>query len=208
MSDLFAFAVTTFQRGGPVMWPLLVVSIVSVALILERALFWLRNDRPGRWGWVEQVADRLRAGDEPAVRAIIAKDRSIYSRIVRTILAVPVHEAMAVEVAEQYRRELERFSGMLSTIITAAPLLGILGTVTGIIASFELLGRTDRVASVTSVAAGIAEALITTAAGLIVALVTLFPYMTFRTRADQCLSALELLVAARQSGLRRSARDA
>jgi len=188
-----------FQKGGPVMWPILLTSIIAVAMILERALFWFRANRSNRWPWVEEVAGLLRAGDESALRAILARDRSIYASIVRTILATPVHESMAVEIAERYRRPMERWSVALSTIITAAPLLGILGTVTGIIRSFDLLGQTQRVADITSVASGIAQALITTAAGLVVALVTLFPHMAFRAQAEKCLSALEFLVAAKSS---------
>jgi biopolymer transport protein ExbB len=84
---------------------------------------------------------------------------------------------------------------VLSTIITAAPMLGILGTVVGIIQSFGLLGSVDTVADPSAVAGGIAQALYTTAFGLIVALVTLFPYAIFRSLADKAFARLETLAA-------------
>ena len=84
----------------------------------------------------------------------------------------------------------------LSTIITAAPMLGILGTVLGIIASFEILGADPSATDPSQVSLGIAEALITTATGLVIALVALFPYNAFRTQLDATLSRLELLASA------------
>lgn len=66
---------------------------------------------------------------------------------------------------------------------------------TGIIRSFQLLGGSAQVTDINAVAGGIAEALITTAAGLVVALITLFPYMVFRAQSDRCLGNIELLVA-------------
>lgn len=187
------------ERGGPVMWPLLALSLASVALIIERAVYWISAHRPGRAQWVLDVADRLRAGDEAGVRAIIARDRSIYARVVRSILAAPRHDDLAVDITERYRREVERFATSLSTIITAAPLLGILGTVTGIIRSFDLLGQTRHIADIESVASGIAEALITTAFGLVIALVALFPFMIYRAQSDRLMGAIDLLVASHQA---------
>ena len=84
----------------------------------------------------------------------------------------------------------------LSTIITAAPLLGILGTVIGIISSFQVLSEQTAATDPRSVSHGIAEALLTTAAGLTIALVTLFPYMAFRGQIDRTLGRIELLAAA------------
>lgn len=179
------------------MWPLLALSLVSVALIVERAYFWLLAHRPGRDQWVHDIADRFRSGDDAAVRAIVARDRSPYARVTRTILGAPRHENLAIEITERHRREAERFSTSLSTIITAAPLLGILGTVTGIIQSFDLLGQTRHIQDIESVASGVAEALITTAFGLVIALVALFPYMIYRAQAERFIGAIDLLVASR-----------
>jgi len=186
---------TLFEKGGPVMWPLLVMSIISVALTLERGFFWMRTHRPGRRKWLFSLADALRTDDRAAAKAIAADDSTLYADAADLILSRRVGAASAVELAETFRPVFDRFSLTLSTIITAAPLLGILGTVTGIIRSFQLLGGNAQVTDINAVAGGIAEALITTAAGLVVALVTLFPYMIFRSQSDRCLGNIELLVA-------------
>ncbi|MCB9844066.1 MAG: MotA/TolQ/ExbB proton channel family protein [Phycisphaeraceae bacterium] len=186
---------TLFEKGGPVMWPLLVMSVISVALTLERGVFWVRTHRPGRRKWLFSLADALRTGDRAAAKAIAADDSSLYADAADLILARKVGPASAVELAETFRPVFDRFSLTLSTVITAAPLLGILGTVTGIIRSFQLLGGSAQVTDINAVAGGIAEALITTAAGLVVALITLFPYMVFRAQSDRCLGNIELLVA-------------
>ena len=120
--------------------------------------------------------------------------------------------AAAVDAIEAQRPRLERFLPTLSTIITAAPMLGILGTVLGIIASFEVLGGGGGSAGGGAsgaggpsdpalVGRGIAEALITTAAGLVVALGVLLPYNLLRVQVDRTLSRLEQLAAAAEQGL-------
>ena len=110
-------------------------------------------------------------------------------------------DAVAMEAVEMQRPRIDRFMVALSTIITAAPLLGILGTVVGIIQSFRLLGEQAALSDPTDVAGGIAAALITTAFGLIIALVTLFPYMLFRSWSSRAIGRLETLIAAAQQGL-------
>jgi biopolymer transport protein ExbB len=113
-----------------------------------------------------------------------------------------VSDAVAAEAIEDERHRLDRFMVTLSTIITAAPLLGILGTVLGIIQSFELLGGKSTLTDPTAVAGGIATALLTTAFGLVVALVTLFPYMAFKGQVGHALGRIEAMVAAAQEGMK------
>jgi biopolymer transport protein ExbB len=185
-----------FTAGGPVMWPLVVLSVLSVAMSFERSVYWFRTHGPGRRAWLRKLGERLRTGDISGVQATIAKDGSVYARTVEVLLGTPPGQAPIVaDVVEQARHECERFGASQSTIITAAPLLGILGTVLGIIESFDLLGSGQAVTDISAVAAGIAEALITTAMGLIVALITIFPYMAFRAHASRCVSTLEALAA-------------
>lgn len=200
MGGMISEVLVLFEKGGPVMWPLLALSVFSVTFSIERLVFWFSAHRAGRDRWVRLIASRIRAGDEAGARALSSEDRTVYGRMIGAMLESPPGGAMAVEAAERHRPELERFSAALSTIITAAPLLGILGTVTGIIRSFDLLGDTQRIADISEVAGGIAEALITTAFGLVIALVTLFPYMVFRAQSDRCLGAIELIAAARENG--------
>jgi biopolymer transport protein ExbB len=153
-----------FVRGGPVMWPLLLLSLLGLTVVVERALFWLRERRR------EPRAE---------LEAFLASERA----------TAPSQEIFDVAFTLEERR-CERGLGCLDTVITAAPLLGILGTVLGIIDSFELLS-TRTTADPLAVSGGVAEALITTAAGLIIALVTLFPYNVFRTLVRRRIEDME-----------------
>ena len=199
------------QRGGVVMWPLLALSVLAVTLLVERAWFYVSSNGFGRLGRVAALTRRLRAGDRAAAAALAEDDASVYGDTARRLLAERVSAASAVDAIEAQRPRLERFLPTLSTIITAAPMLGILGTVLGIIASFEVLGGAAGAGAGSGgppgpsdpslVGRGIAEALITTAAGLVVALVVLLPYNLLRVQVDRTLSRLEQLAAAAEQGL-------
>ena len=119
----------SFREGGPVMWPILILSIVGVAIVFDRL-----------FAFITFFRSREHHSDPQATL-----------------------------------NRLQRGFGLLSTIITAEPMLGILGTVTGIIQTFGALKVSDA-ASPLAATAGIGEALITTAAGLIVTLILVFPY--------------------------------
>lgn len=192
-------AADLIDRGGVVMWPLLGLSVLAVALLLERGAFFLRTNGPARLGRVQTMAKRLRAGDRAGASQIADADPTVYGDTVRRLLDEKLTEAAATDALEAQRRRLERFLPILSTIITAAPMLGILGTVLGIISSFEVLGDQSTTRDPSLVGQGIAEALITTAAGLVVALITLLPYNLIRAQVDRTLSRLESLVAAAMS---------
>lgn len=190
-------------RGGLVMWPLLLLSVLAVSVVLERAVFWGRLDsRRGR-GRYRALAESLRRGDVPKVTGLVTGDGSPYADFARDVMAHEdgVDEATAAVLSEEVRPRFERGLLLLSTIVTAAPMLGILGTVIGIIQSFELLGGDATITDPNQVSGGIAEALITTAAGLVVALVALFPYMLFRGRQERALGRLESLATAAITGL-------
>ena len=119
----------SFREGGPVMWPILILSIVGVAIVFDRL-----------FAFAAFFRSRERHPDPQAAL-----------------------------------NRLQRGFGLLSTIITAEPMLGILGTVTGIIKTFSSFKLSDA-ASPLAATAGIGEALITTAAGLIATLILVFPY--------------------------------
>lgn len=183
------------RAGGWVMWPLLGLSVLSLAITLERAAFWLRCSAATRR--LDGLITAIRAGDRDKLAKRLSRGRSVYDRFLSHLLvsAPTPTESHAFEAAEALRPTIERFAVTMSTIITAAPMLGILGTVTGIIQSFDLLNAAAAARDPATVAGGIGEALFTTAFGLIVALVTLFPHAVFRANADRCLSRLELLAA-------------
>lgn len=185
-----------------VMLPLLILSVVSLTFIVERSWFWLTVHRPRRIRWLQQLKKALRGGDRRQIAELLEGERSPYGQVGRSLLENGASDAVAVEALELQRPKLDRFMVSLSTIITAAPLLGILGTVIGIIRSFELLGEGSEggLADPSAVSAGIAEALLTTAMGLVVALVTLFPYMIFRAQVERAIGRVESVIAAAQQG--------
>ncbi len=203
MLDAFDTLWHHFRLGGWVMWPLLALSVVSVALTIERVVFWAGVHSPGRRAWIAGISRHLRAGDADAARRAGEGDTSPYASFVRELLdrlaeSTPAarhpSEADVHEALELRRGTLERFSPTLSTIVTAAPMLGILGTVTGIIDSFGLLGD-EVVTDPSLVADGIAQALYTTVFGLIIAIGTLFPYVLFRGHAERAIGRFEVLAA-------------
>lgn len=201
MSDAASTLVRFFADGGFVMWPLLILSVVSVALAIERAWFWMRTHTRARAAMLRTVSRRVREGDFGAALDAAEADGTFYGAFASSLVSearkradAGAVEAHGLELVERVRPRIERFSGLLSTIITAAPMLGILGTVTGIIQSFQLLGAERGVTDPTLVAGGIAEALYTTAFGLVVALISLFPYMVFRAQAERAFGRLESLI--------------
>lgn len=203
MDSVSESVMSLMQRGGMVMWPLLGLSVLAVALTFERCWFFVRINHRGRQRKVQKLAQLLRQGEHERARDLAADDATVYGEVVRRLLDEPASDASAGDAVESQRHRLERFMPTLSTIITAAPMLGILGTVLGIIASFELLSAQSANTDPQSVSQGIAEALLTTAAGLVVAVVTLFPYNALRAQVDRTLSRLESLAAAALHAARR-----
>jgi len=172
-----------FIRGGPLMWPLLICSIVSLTISVERILFWWREKRRRDNNRLEKIFRQAEAGDHQSVLhnnhvRTDGNDRLDFSaRILISGLAnrcYGLRESMEVAAEDEIER-MKRGLDILDTIITMAPLLGILGTVLGIIDSFDLLGHSG-IEDPKAVTGGIAQALITTAAGLTVALMTLVPF--------------------------------
>ncbi|MAA52309.1 MAG: flagellar motor protein MotA [Phycisphaerae bacterium] len=189
------------DRGGYVMIPLLILSVCSVALIIERICFWLSLTGRSHLERLDGLNSALQSGQADRAREMVAGDSSPYGRVVNRMLDDGTSDAVAMQAVDSIRSGLDRYMVVLSTIITAAPLLGILGTVIGIIQSFQLLGSQSTLTDPREVAGGIASALITTAFGLIVALVTLFPYMVFKAQSSNAIGRLETLIASAQGGL-------
>ena len=197
MPTLVAFSFAELMdRGGIVMWPLLALSVIAVTLIIERTFFYVSTNGPARRERLYQLGKLLRTGKLDEARQDAKRDRSIYGNAVTQLLDEALSESSGVDAIEAQRARLERFLPILSTVITAAPMLGILGTVIGIIGAFNELSG-DRADLDPSMLGGdIGQALITTAVGITVALLTLLPYNLFRAQADRSLSRLESLVAA------------
>jgi biopolymer transport protein ExbB len=182
------------KAGGPVMVPIILASIVAAAIFLER-LWTLQRRRvlPAEltekvWKWVEQrqIQDKhiLALQQNSPLGKILAaglanrhRDRSIIKEAIEDTGRHVVHE-------------LERFIGTLGTIASISPLLGLLGTVVGMIRTFNAI-QTEGVGDPAALGGGIAEALITTAAGLTVAIPALLGYKYLRGRVDTLVVDME-----------------
>lgn len=181
-----------FIKGGPVMYPLLACSIIALTVIIERAFFWVREDRFRNRNLLDKVMDLCREGDWEAVREAVGGSKDY---VIRILVSGILHrefsmtKAMETAATDEIQR-MRRYLGVLDTMVTVAPLLGIFGTVIGIITSFELLGS-GGIEHPELVTGGIAQALITTASGLGIAIFTLFPYNYFNNRAESAAVDIE-----------------
>ena len=167
------------------MYPLLALSIYSVAIILERSLFWLKISR--QQDKVTKQLLNLYRDDPKAASMMLQRHRNLpIARVFLVALSLerstPQKFRLALESAAQAEIPiLKRFNNSLETVIGVAPLLGLLGTVLGLITSLSSLQLGDIESSqAAGVTGGIGEALISTAAGLIVAIATLFFASIFR----------------------------
>lgn len=182
------------RAGGPMMWPIIFCSIAAAAIILER--MWTLQDRrvlPKEltakvWQLIEsnQINDKVIAALEqnsPLGRVLAAGLTNRHRS----------REALMQRLEDAGRHviyELERFLTTLGTIAGIAPLLGLLGTVTGIIKSFNAI-QSGGMGDPRALSGGIAEALICTAAGLIVAIPSLFAYRFLRSKVEGIVIAME-----------------
>ena len=181
-----------FVNGGPIMWPLLFCSILVLFVVLERFIFWLTIDLRRDQGLLDEILDLCRLGKWDQVREKVRGSRDYIIRILVTgILHREYSMSKAMEsAATEQLQKMGRFMGVLDTMITVAPLLGILGTVIGIIHSFEILGASG-IEDPRTVTGGIAQALITTATGLSIAIFSVFPFNYFRSRLRRAAHAIE-----------------
>ncbi|MEM6836676.1 MAG: MotA/TolQ/ExbB proton channel family protein [Cyanobacteria bacterium P01_C01_bin.120] len=173
-----------FAAGGIVMWPLLIFSLIAIALIIERLVFWFRLNRRQR----KVMQDILRVYRQAPVEAHAKLRQHLKLPIARIFLealeiddATPKQFHLALASAMQAELPyLRRFNTMFATIISVSPLLGLLGTILGLITSFDALQLGDISANADLVTGGISEALVSTASGLVVAIATLLFANLFR----------------------------
>jgi biopolymer transport protein ExbB len=181
-----------FMHGGPVMYPLLLCSIMVMTVIIERFIFWVSMDMRRNKLLVDEVLELCRLGDWESVRL---KTKGSKDYVIRILISGIVHrefsmtKAMESAASEEIKR-MRRYMSVIDTMITVAPLLGIFGTVIGIITSFEALG-TVGIGEPQAVTAGIAQALITTATGLGIAILSVFPYNYYHSRVENAALTIE-----------------
>ena len=203
------YFIDKFNQGGPVMWPILIVSIVALTVVIERVFWWT-----GRWfrrdpKRIEKVFTAIEVGDVSEASRLSRDSRDPVLRMMWNGLN---HQHASLQGALQVAAGIEikragRFLVVMDTLVTLAPLLGLLGTVTGLIKAFGALGNEE--IAVVAVTGGIAEALIATACGLGIAIFSLIPFNFFTSRVSNlefelqtAATNLEVMLEAQSKGRR------
>jgi biopolymer transport protein ExbB len=176
-------------KGGPVMVPLVFCSVISLAVTIERFIFW-RKVRSR-----ESVEKLLQLVERQEFPPALQLGRTSDMPVIRVLAAGLAHRepslSKALEAAAQAEIPLlKKRLVILDTIVTLAPLLGLLGTITGMIGSFGIMSEAG-LGQPHAVTGGVAEALIATATGLLIAILTLIPYNYFSNRAERELEEIE-----------------
>lgn len=186
--------IEVFKAGGPVMWPLAFCSFLAVAIIIERSIN-LRVSRILNPSIVERVTGLAEGGRADRAIEVCTQNPGIYTNIVLAGLEIGSQsEAEAREAVEGAGRHetarLNRFLGALGTVAAIAPLLGLLGTVLGMIDVFKTIAQTGA-GQAAQLASGISQALITTATGLCIAIPALVAHNYFQEKAQTIITDLE-----------------
>ena len=181
-------------RGGPLMIPLLICSVLALAIILERA-FSLRSKRIIRGDTLQRVKSLLADNQIGDAMTLCRRQPSVMGRIL--LAAIVNHdrdrEELKTIVEDAGRQEvptLDRYLGMLGTIAAITPLLGLTGTVFGMIRTFTVISEKG-VAHPSQLAGGISEALVTTATGLVIAIPALIFFNYYTAKADRLILEIE-----------------
>ena len=184
--------VDTFAHGGLIMWPLLVLSFIAIAVVIERAFWWSSVRRARNQEQLAKAYAALTTGDEETALGLARNSADPRLRVIAYGLEhVEIDIGIAAEVrAEDELKAARRFISVMDTVITIAPLLGLLGTVTGIMHSFSFVGA-DQDLAVSKVSGGIGEALIATAFGLGVAIFTLIPFNFLGNYSEELRAELD-----------------
>lgn len=180
--------------GGWLMLPIIICSVFALAISFER-LWFLRQTRVAPGNLIEQIRLWLSDGRVPEEKLRLLRRNSPLGRVLAAGLAKRSHSREVVrqsieEVGSHVAHELHRFLGALGTIAAVTPLLGLLGTVVGMISVFTRITGAG-VGNPTELAGGISQALITTAAGLAVAIPSLVMHRYFKSRVDGLVVEME-----------------
>lgn len=198
-----------FEKGGPIMWPILVTAIVAVAVVGERTFWWWRESLRRDPETLEKILAAIENGDFKEATEL-SKDSQ--DPVIRMIYHGLNHYHASLQGALQVAAGVElqragRFLTVMDTLVTLAPLLGLLGTVSGIFRTFLSIGSVEL--AVEKVTGGIGEALIATMCGLAIAILALIPFNYFTRKTahlqfelESAATNVEIMVnAAKQRGV-------
>lgn len=177
-------------KGGFVMIPLIICSVISFAVIIDRSLFWLKQ----RNGISAEEFLKLVEGGREKELAEKTSESSLIQMLAAGIKvgrAAPADISLAMEsAATKAALRMKKYLAALDTIITLAPLLGLLGTIIGMMRSFDVMSLAG-LGQPHAMTGGVAEALIATATGLTVAIITLVPYNFFLNKGEKAVEEME-----------------
>lgn len=182
-----------FQKGGPIMWPILILSVITVGVVIDRALFVLGEVKRRDKAAVHRLFECVQRGKfEEAIQV----GRASEDRIARVLTEGLEHRDSSLDDAllEAASRELDQFNRglvVLDTAVTLGPLLGLLGTVTGMIKAFGIVGGSDLADKQQVITGGIAESLLAVSFGLIVAIVAILPLNYFSAKLEHARRQIE-----------------
>jgi len=183
--------VEKFIEGGWVMWPILATFFLALCVILDRMVWWSRLYASLQNEKQEQARNAIGTGDFNIAWELTKKNEDPYLKNLAEGMT-HAHTSMLAAMQIHATRIIEHSEArmwVLSTLITLAPLLGLFGTVVGIMGSFSFIGDEQLAAS--KVSGGIGEALIATACGIAIAILCLLPYNFFRKRVSVLRGSLE-----------------
>lgn len=180
-----------FHKGGGIMWPMLLVSILGITVVVERLIFYWRHNGRRRPADVDQVLKLAEAGKfDEAIKAGYASPDYVANILAEGLenRNISLSDALARAAAEEVNI-MNQGLPIMDTCVTAAPLIGLLGTVSGMMKSFFALG--EEIDSAGALTGGIAEALIATACALAVAVICVVPYNYCYSRVEQARHEIE-----------------
>lgn len=182
-------------KGGVIMIPLLILSILAIYIFIERAVV-IRKAAREDHTFMDRIKDYIHEGDVDAALNLCKKTDTPYARLIEkgiTRLGRPMNDVLvAIEnVGNLEVAKLEKGFPWLATAAAGAPMLGFLGTVTGMVRAFYNMASAGTSADITTLSGGIYEALVTTVAGLVVGIIALFAYNYLVARVDGVVNQLE-----------------
>ncbi len=185
--------VKNFEAGGPIMWPILITGLVAVAVVGERIFWWWRESRKRDPQTLEKLFAALENGD---FREASRLSKDSQDPVIRMIWhgMNHFHSSMVGALQVAAGAELQkagRFLTVMDTLVTLAPLLGLLGTVSGIYRTFLSIGSASVEGATGQITGGIGEALIATMCGLGIAILALIPFNYFTRKVAQLQFELE-----------------